>query len=81
MRGQVLVRAEVNKVKVTADVLDLEEESFRMFVLGALMKLGAVHGSSKDAGQQVQAFNYKVDQKAWERYKDQLRDILPGYRG
>lgn len=74
-RGQVLVRAEVNKVKVTADVLDLEEESFRMFVLGALMKLGAVHGATKEADQNVQAFDYKVDSKAWSRYKDQLRDL------
>ena len=74
-RGQVLVRAEVNKVKVTADVLDLEEESFRMFVLGALMKLGAVHGATKGSGPQVEAFDYKVDSSAWHRYKDQLRDL------
>jgi hypothetical protein len=71
-RGQVLVRAEIQRVKVTADVLDLEEESFRMFVLGALMKLGAVHGATKESDKAVEAFDYKVDQKAWHRYRDQL---------
>ncbi len=71
-RGQVLVRAEVDRVKVTADVLDLDEQSFRAFVLGALMKLGAVHGATKEAGKNIQEFTYKVDQKAWHRYRDQL---------
>ena len=72
-RGQVLVRANVGKAKVTADVLDLDQASFNTFVLGALMKLGAVHGSSRNAEEAVQRADYHVREECWTRYSDQIK--------
>jgi len=65
-RGQVLVRAKANGDYVTADILDLEQDSFNAFMVGALMKLGAVHGTKETEREEVQ---YVVRKELWGKYK------------
>lgn len=72
-RGQVLVRAKVGKARVTADILDLEQGSFNSFVLGVLMKLGAVQGTTQGAEKAVQEVEYVVRKDRWSHYADQIR--------
>jgi hypothetical protein len=72
-RAPVLVRALIGKDHVTADVMDLDQESFNAFTLGALMKLGAVQGVDSKAGGEMQEIEYRVREDRWAHYRDQLK--------